>query len=96
MVGKKKRKGKWIVNLVLGLICFVWLLPTLGLLVSSFRPAADIMQTGWWNVLPHQEWKTAETIRLSKETDLRQPIEVNGKTYSDEQLKSGVWRGTAA
>ena len=93
MVGKKKRKGKWIVNLVLGLICFVWLLPTLGLLVSSFRPAADIMQTGWWNALPHQEWKTAETIRLSKETDLRQPIEVNGKTYSDEQLKSGVMEG---
>lgn len=93
MAGKKKRKGKWIVNLLLGLICFVWLLPTLGLLVSSFRPAADIMQTGWWNVLPHQEWKTAETIRLSKDTDLRKPIEVNGKTYSDEHLKSGVMEG---
>lgn len=90
MAGKKRKKGNWIVNLVLGVICFLWLLPTLGLFVSSFRPAADIMQTGWWNVLPHQEWKTTDSIKLSKETDLRGPIEVNGKTYTDDQLKAGV------
>lgn len=90
MAGKKRKKGNWIVNLVLGVICFLWLLPTLGLFVSSFRPAADIMQTGWWNVLPHQEWKTTDTVQLSKETDLRGPIEVNGQTYTDDQLKAGV------
>lgn len=87
---KKKKKGKWIVNLILGVICFVWLLPTLGLLVSSFRPAADIMQSGWWKVLPHQEWKTEDTVQLPKDIDLREPIEVNGQTFTDEQLKSGV------
>ncbi|OZB96705.1 carbohydrate ABC transporter permease [Paenibacillus sp. XY044] len=91
MAGKKKRKSKkWIVNIVLGIICFVWLLPTLGLLISSFRPAADILETGWWKVFPHQEWKTKDTIQLSKDVDLRGPIEVNGKTYTDDQLKSGV------
>jgi len=30
---------------------FLWLLPTLGLLVTSFRPAAEANQSGWWNVL---------------------------------------------
>ncbi len=25
-----------------------WVIPTLGLLISSFRPAADIITTGWW------------------------------------------------
>lgn len=91
MAGKKKRRSKkWIVNIVLGIICFVWLLPTLGLLISSFRPAADILETGWWKVFPHQEWKTMDTIQLSKDVDLRGPIEVNGQTYTDDQLKSGV------
>lgn len=95
--GKKrtKRKGsKWVVNLVLGVICFLWLLPTLGLFISSFRPAADILQTGWWKVFPHQEWTSSgDTIKLSKEVDLREPIEVEGKTYSDDQLKAGVMDG---
>jgi len=91
MVGKKKRKGgKTVVNIVLGLICLIWLIPTLGLFISSFRPAADILHTGWWKIFPHQEWKSGKTIQLSKDVDLRQPIEVNGKTYTDDQLKAGV------
>lgn len=94
MAGTRKKKGKkWIVNLVLGIICFIWLIPTVGLLISSFRPAADILQTGWWKVFPHQEWKSADTIKLPKDVDLRGPIEVNGKTYTDDQLKAGVKAG---
>ncbi|KWX85340.1 sugar ABC transporter permease, partial [Paenibacillus riograndensis] len=70
MAGKKKRKGsKTIVNLVLGVICFIWLLPTLGLFISSFRPAADILQTGRWKVFPHQAWTQVDTPRLSKDPD---------------------------
>ena len=29
----------------------VWIVPTLGLLISSFRPAAGILTTGWWTAL---------------------------------------------
>ena len=31
-------------------IAVVWTLPTAGLFISSFRPAADIKTTGWWTV----------------------------------------------
>lgn len=38
------------VHLVLILACLVWILPTLGLLVSSFRPGHEVAATGWWTV----------------------------------------------
>lgn len=34
-------------------ICLIWSLPTLGILVSSFRDARGITQTGWWDALLH-------------------------------------------
>lgn len=37
-------------NLVLIGLCFLWLLPTIGLLVTSIRPYTDINTTGWWTV----------------------------------------------
>jgi alpha-glucoside transport system permease protein len=38
------------IHVVLGLIGVVWLVPTLGLLVTSFRPRSDIQSTGWWDL----------------------------------------------
>ena len=38
------------VHIILIGICLIWLLPTLGLLVTSFRPFQDIDETGWWQV----------------------------------------------
>jgi alpha-glucoside transport system permease protein len=36
--------------IVLGLM-LLWLLPTVGLLINSFRPAADVSASGWWTSL---------------------------------------------
>jgi alpha-glucoside transport system permease protein len=33
------------------LLIVIWLIPTIGLLVNSFRPAADVANTGWWQGL---------------------------------------------
>jgi alpha-glucoside transport system permease protein len=35
-------------HLVLLLISLVWLVPTVALLVSSFRPASEVNASGWW------------------------------------------------
>ena len=36
------------IHIALGIIALIWLAPTIGLLVTSFRPRTDIQVTGWW------------------------------------------------
>jgi alpha-glucoside transport system permease protein len=38
-------------HLVVVVFCFVWLVPSVALLVSSFRPASEVATTGWWTAL---------------------------------------------
>jgi alpha-glucoside transport system permease protein len=47
------------IHIALGLIGLVWLAPTVGLLVTSFRPRTDIQATGWW--------ETIATLRFTTE-----------------------------
>jgi alpha-glucoside transport system permease protein len=39
------------IHIALGIIALVWLVPTIGLLITSFRPRNDIAATGWWETL---------------------------------------------
>jgi alpha-glucoside transport system permease protein len=41
-------KAGWLVKLTLALICLVWLLPTIGTFVTSFRTLDDATDSGWW------------------------------------------------
>jgi len=36
------------IHIALGLIAIIWLVPTIGLLVTSFRPRTEIQSSGWW------------------------------------------------
>lgn len=95
-VSRKRQQliGRIIVNTLLAILCLIWTIPTIGLLVSSFRDRDDIRTSGWWTVLPHRETVTVETIQLPAETDLRVPItlpaELGGGTYTADQIAQGV------
>jgi alpha-glucoside transport system permease protein len=41
-------------------IALFWLTPTIGLLITSFRSAADNGETGWWNVFTEPRQLTLE------------------------------------
>jgi alpha-glucoside transport system permease protein len=42
--------NRTVIHVALALIGLIWLVPTLGLLVTSFRPRSDIQSTGWWDI----------------------------------------------
>jgi alpha-glucoside transport system permease protein len=41
------------IHAVLITIAIIWMLPTLGVLVTSFRAPQDVYGTGWWTVFAH-------------------------------------------
>jgi alpha-glucoside transport system permease protein len=43
------RSPLW-VRIVLALICIAWVIPTLGLAITSFRTQDDATNSGWWTV----------------------------------------------
>jgi len=43
--------SKIIINVLLISIMLIWILPTLGLLITSVRPASAVSNSGWWTVL---------------------------------------------
>jgi len=40
---------RYAVHVVVIFLMIIWLLPTIGLLVNSFRPEQDVATTGWWS-----------------------------------------------
>ena len=49
----------WQIKLAVTIIIILWVIPTLGLLITSFRVGTDINTSGWWTVftnLGSNEW----------------------------------------
>ena len=50
------------------IICFLWTLPTAGLLVTSFRNPQLITKTGWWeglfNLFDANQWTSANYVQV--------------------------------
>jgi alpha-glucoside transport system permease protein len=44
------------VHIVLIGIAVFWLVPTVGLAITSIRPRGDILSSGWWTALTHWNW----------------------------------------
>ncbi len=51
------------VNIVLVVVGVLWLVPTLGLLITSLLPAQLISSEGWWNLFSQPSLATLENYR---------------------------------
>ncbi len=52
------------IHIVLGLVGLIWLLPSVGLLITSFRPSSDMRATGWWTILTDPSFTLANYQRV--------------------------------
>jgi alpha-glucoside transport system permease protein len=50
------RPAHWTVRVAVLLICFLWVVPAFGTLVTSFRNELDANSTGWWTALNPANW----------------------------------------
>ncbi|HEY7101957.1 MAG TPA: carbohydrate ABC transporter permease [Mycobacteriales bacterium] len=55
-----RRRGGWFAWITLAIVCFLWLVPSIGLLITSFRTQEAALTSGWWTVItkPFQDWTT--------------------------------------
>jgi len=50
------KPAHWSVKLAVIVVCFLWIVPAFGALVTSFRNESDANSTGWWTVLNPANW----------------------------------------
>ncbi len=85
-----KRISSFLINLVLILICLVWLAPAFGVFITSFRNSEDIFKTGWWTVFPHKADIKVGEIRLPADVDVSGVMTIEGAQATFEELRQGV------
>jgi len=70
----------------------IWSIPTIGLLVSSFRTRFDIQTSGWWSIFPHREWETVSVVDPKEVSDLDPDsvMTIEGVQGTFEELREGV------
>jgi alpha-glucoside transport system permease protein len=69
--GLEPNRGGWFVRIAVLAIVVLWLIPTVGVLITSFRPEGLVDSTGWWTALAHPfdttQW-TLDNYRLALDT----------------------------
>jgi alpha-glucoside transport system permease protein len=44
------QKAGWFARIVVFILCFLWIVPVIGLFLTSFRPRDDANSSGWWTL----------------------------------------------
>jgi alpha-glucoside transport system permease protein len=73
MTAKSSRPTSKVSLLVLSVLAIIWLLPTIGLLITSVRERTEAQRTGWWDVILNplsQKWEFGSYASVLSESDL--------------------------
>ena len=60
--GENAGKASWAVKIGLSVLCFLWLMPVLGLLINSFRTRDAQFSSGWWSIIKNPFDSTVWTL----------------------------------
>ncbi len=81
-IAGRKSALVWVVHISVALLILLWLFPTVGLFVSSFRTADQIATSGWWASLGEVEQNLV--LRAADPDEFR--VERNGRYYVEGNL----------
>jgi alpha-glucoside transport system permease protein len=65
--GSGQGRAGLLVKIVVGILCFLWIIPTVGLLVTSFRGDEAALTSGWWTALASPFDLTQWTVQNYRE-----------------------------
>jgi alpha-glucoside transport system permease protein len=84
-IAGSKSSLSWAVNISVLALVLLWLFPTVGLLVSSFRTADQIATSGWWKAL----FPSEQNLVLRAENPERNRVLKNGVYVVEGRLFAG-------
>ncbi|MCO6188222.1 carbohydrate ABC transporter permease [Rhizobium sp. L1K21] len=91
----KKSALTWAVHISVVLLVALWLFPTLGLFISSFRTADQIATSGWWASFMTQE-RSVPAIRVEgKEVEEGGRFVIHGNLFPNKDATVSAW-GTSS
>lgn len=94
IVGKKSSLT-WAVHISVLLLVALWVFPTFGLLVSSFRSGDQISTSGWWRALSTQEQQLPAIRLKGDEAQKDGAFVIEGKLFDGAGSVVSTW-GTSS
>ena len=81
----------WAVHISVAALVALWLFPTVGLFVSSFRTADQIATSGWWKALfPTEQSLTLRTADPDTQTLVGGVYVIEGNLFTGEDLSDDI------
>lgn len=85
----------WVVHISVAFLVALWLFPTVGLFVSSFRTADQISSSGWWSALSAQERQNGAIRIAGDEVQEGALFVIAGELFPDSAAQVSAW-GTSS
>lgn len=81
----------WAVNISVVFLVTIWLFPTVGLFVSSFRTADQISTSGWWKALfPSEQNLTIRTGAADRQAEQGGLYVIEGNLFAESGRGEGI------
>ncbi|MFT6532878.1 MAG: alpha-glucoside transport system permease protein [Limimaricola cinnabarinus] len=84
----------WATHITVAALVIIWLVPTIGLLVSSFRDRDQISESGWWKSFSSVEQAyrgRVDTVAVTRDGDL---WVVEASIFTDEEVSGSFPDGS--
>ncbi len=85
-IAGKKSSLTWAVHISLLILVLLWVFPTAGLLVSSFRTSDQIATSGWWkSFAPSEQNQTLRAAPSSEQKEIDGKFVITGNLFESKK-----------